>query len=52
MTNSLNSNEKTENLSEEIEITKMNQMEIIKLKIIESKIKYWLDGLSSRDDRG
>lgn len=40
MTNSLNSNEKTENLSEEIEITKMNQMEIIKLKIIKSKIKY------------
>lgn len=43
MTNSLESNKKKrENLSKEIKVIKKNEMEIIELKIIKSKIKYWL----------
>lgn len=42
--NSLETNEKIENISKKIEVIKKNQMEIIELKI-KTEIKYLLNGL-------
>lgn len=42
--NSLETNEKIENISKKIEVIKKNQMEIIELKI-KTEINYLLNGL-------